>query len=520
MVKIGLIKNEYGWKRILEQEKTPWEIANLAKINEYPFLILNSTKTSNTEKKQIKNYIKDGGIILTDLSSLNTIYKSKKISKVYIKSIKENNNLFKNIQKINIENYGYKLKNKEVKIHKFKIGKGLIIALPFNLNSLMKDSRSKRQYLPSPHSALKENISIVSKGDLRRLIINCFHYIYSIKKTPYVHLWYYPNNYNSVFTYRIDLDIFNKNEINNIINVIKNNNKIKLNWFISVINSKNHEKGILKLHNLNQDIQSHSYKHLVFNSLKENYKNILESNRFISKFKEKPIGFAAPFGHWNEPLNEALKKLNYKYSSEFSLSYDDLPFYPSSKNNKSKILQLPIYPTCVGLLEMQLYTKNKMKSYFDYLIDMQYRKQMPLFLYDHPNNGIGKHPKILEHILKKIKSLNNVLITDYLQFYNWWEKREKIKYSISLSKNNLKIITNNKDKDIYIRIILPNNKEARIILENKTIKLKEIKIKEIPIFKDNKITNINILKSKLLFSVYYLKILIKALKRKFLSKIL
>ncbi len=524
---IGLIKKEYGWERILEQEKTLWEIADFKKeLDKYSLLIVNSQSLSSDEINKIKNYIVEGGAVLTDTLSFEKI-KKVRILKQHISYIDGKGKLFKNINRINIDRIGYLIKNankglinnKYPAIYFSQYGKGFVVVLPFDLNLLMLDERSKKLYLPSSYAPLKENLSLVSKGDLRRLIVNCFHYLHSIRNIPYTHIWYYPKNYDSVFCYRIDLDVFNREEIQKIITVIKNNNNIKLTWFVSVINSRNHKEGIEQLYSLNQDIQSHAYRHLIYSSYEDNYNDINISNKFISKVAKHSVGFAAPFGHWNKNLGLALEKSNYLYSSEFSLSYDDLPFYPMLTNNKSKTIQFPIYPSCIGLLRMRLYSKNKMKSYFDYLIDMQYKKQMPLFLYDHPNDGIGKYPEILDFIIKKVKNYN-ILITDFLKFYYWWKKREKVKYKVLLLNNKLKIITKNKNKDMFIRIILPNNKEIRLSLKNQIVSLKELKTNEIPIFNDKKITYFDIMSSKLLFSLYYSKVLAGAIKRRILGKIL
>src|SRR3989344_3791799 len=498
---IGLIKNEYGWKRILEQEKVPWENINLNKnIKGYSFLILNSRDLDENKINKIKSYLSKGGAMLTDTLSFKQLDKHRKISKVYIKNISGKDVLFRNINSINIEKIGYKIKNSSI-IYKSRFGKGFVIVLPFDLNLLMLDKRSKKSYLSSNHTLLKENLSLVSKGDLRRLIINCFHYLYFIRNLPYIHIWYYPKNYESVFSYRIDLDIFNQNEINNIIKII-NKYKISFTWFLSVIDNKNHQDGIKNLHNLKQDLQSHSYEHLVYNSFDENYKNILESSNFISKIYKKPIGFAGPFGYWNKNLGIALEKLNYLYSSEFSLSYDDLPFYPYLEKSESKVLQLPIYPACIGLMIHRLYSKKQMKDYFDYLIEMRYKKQMPLFLYDHPNNGVGNYPDVLDYTLNKIENLDNVLITTMTDFAKFWRKREKIKFKI---KNN-KIITNNMFNDIYLRIVFPGYKEVRTPLKNQNININKLSMKQMPFFYDKKINKLKILKSKLTFSMFYLKI--------------
>ncbi len=515
-MKIGLIKNEYGWERILEQEKTPWSLVNFNEsFHDHSLIILNSRDLSIVKIEKIKKYLEDGGSLLTDTLSFKNLYQNVEIKPVYIRKIKGKGVFFRNIKNINIEKNGFTIKNSNI-IHSLKCGRGFVVVLPFDLNLLMLDERYKKIYFSSPHAYIKERVSLVSKGDLRRLIINCFYHLHFMRELPYVHIWYYPKNYESVFCYRIDLDVFNKEEINNIIKVIKNNENIRFTWFLSVINNKNYWEGIKELYNLKQDIQSHSYEHLVYDSFDKNYENVLKSNEFILKVcKKRPAGFAAPFGHWNKNLGLSLEKLNYQYSSEFSLSYDDFPFYPNLVN-KSKVIQLPIYPVCIGSLIMRLYSKSNMKSYFSYLINMQYNKQMPLFLYDHPNNGIGKNPEVLDFILKKVKSMNNVLITTLTDFNKWWRKREKITFNYSINENRIKIDTNNKNKDIYLRIVYPGYKESKILLKNQIINFDSLNKEKMPIFND-KVRLFGIIKSKLLFSFFYFNILLKSVKKRLIS---
>ncbi len=510
---IGLVNKEYGWERVLEQEKTPWEKVKFNIMDRYSLVILNSRNLNENEANKVKSYLNNGGALLTDTLSFKKLYPNKKISKTYIKNLKGKNVLFRNISKINIEKFGYKLKDSGI-ISSLKVGNGFAIVLPFDLNQLMLDERSKELYFSSPYTPLKEHVSVVSKGDLRRLIVNCFHYLYSKRNLPYIHLWYYPSKYESVFCYRMDLDVFVKNEIDNILKVIKKN-KINFTWYISVKNCENYEDGVNKLYKLNQDIQSHSYEHRLYDSFEDNYNNVLKSHQFVSRVAKKPVGFAGPFGHWNKNLGKVFEKLNYSYSSEFSLSYDDLPFYPFL-DKKSKVIQLPIYPTCIGLMRMKLYSKKQMKDYFDYLVNMQYKKQMPLFLYDHPNDGVGTYSDVLDHLLKKIKSLDSILITNLNEFLIWWKEREKKKFNISISDNKLNIRSSNKDKNIYLRVIMPGYKEIKLPLKNQIINLKRLNSKDLPEFKEIKVRNIDIIKSKILFSIYYLGVLFKAVKRRLL----
>ena len=521
-INIGLFESQPGWKRILEQEKVPWTLFDLDEpLEKYSVIIVNSKLSSEKEIAYLKDYLENSGSVLTSAENLRLIDKKQEISRIFIKKITGSGPLFRNTNEVHIESYGYKIKNanhgtinnRHRAVLELKYKKGTIIALPFNLNSLLLDKRSKKQFFSSPHRPVKELVSLVSKGNIRRIIVNALHHLHSIRNLPYVHTWYYPRNYNTAFSFRVDVDKFLDEGINYVLGFLKKE-KIRITWFISAIDGKNHMNGIKRLYDAKQDIQSHAYEHLIYKSLEENYSNIRKSNEILGRIKKPIKGFCAPFGHWNKNLDLALEKLNYDYSSDYSLDYDNFPFYPFIENRDSRILQIPIYPTCIALMHMRLYSREMMKDYLSYLIQMQYKKQMPLFLYDHPNDGIAEYPEIFFHTIKEIKKLHNTWLTTLTEFSCWWKKRESTNFKAEIKDNNINITTKNKDKDIYIRIITKGHKEMRLPLIREKIDLNKITAEDIPEFMEKKIKKSAILKSQLSFKIFYTKILARAILRR------
>ncbi len=509
-IKIGLTKDQHGWRRILSQEGVPWEIAKIDEnLKQYSTLILNSTLDSK-KIKLINKYLKEGGAILTSAKGLKLLNKKQKITPKFINKIKGNKFLFKNTGAIDIQSQGYLIQNANVGKIYLEKNKGILIAFPFDVNDLILDKRSKKKFFPSPYRPLKEIVSLVSKGDLTRLVINSLQYLHIKRKIPYVHTWYYPKDYDNAFSFRVDVDTFLEKEMEPLLKFLKKE-KLSLTWFVNVEAGKNHKKGIEKLKNAGQDIQSHAYKHIIYNTLEENIKNIKKSNNFLKKIVKNPIGFCAPFGHWNENLGKALEKLNYAYSSDYSLDYDNLPFYPIVSDKETNVLQMPVYPTCIALMIMRIYNKSMMKNYLSYLIEMQHKRQVPLFLYDHTNQGIAEYPEIFEHTIKEIKKYDNIWITTLTGFSQWWKKRN-VYYEAKLVNNKIKINTKNEDKNIFIRVINPKYKETRKILKNQKISLNEGK--KISSFKIKNISPLSILFSQFMFKIHYSKILFKAIKKR------
>ena len=116
--------------------------------------------------------------------------------------------------------------------------------------------------------------------------------------------------------------------------------------------------------------------------------------------------------------------------------------------------------------------------------------------------------------INKIKSLPNLKIINLTEFAKWWKKREKKSFSLDFFNNKLKINTNNKDKDVYLRIITPKDEEIRVPLRDCTLRLDKLHKKSMLIFKERNIRKIDILKSKISFSIFYLGVLFKSIKRR------
>ena len=75
------------------------------------------------------------------------------------------------------------------------------------------------------------------------------------------------------------------------------------------------------------------------------------------------------FGQLYNPVGGSIRvefeDMDFEYSSEFTLDYDDLPFFPYLKDGFSKVLQIPIHPISLGRLRRSHFSKNEMLKYLD-----------------------------------------------------------------------------------------------------------------------------------------------------------
>ncbi|MEO0083905.1 MAG: hypothetical protein ABIK33_05960, partial [candidate division WOR-3 bacterium] len=409
-----------------------------------------------------------------------------------------------NITIIDLDINGYRA-NGMMPIQK-SFGKGFIIALPFDVNQTITDIRNERKpfYYPS-RKFPNEIVSKINKGEVRKLIVNCLRKLFAKMSLPYVHLWYYPNGYQTAFAFRIDIDFDSEKALNAVYDLEKKTNS----RFTYFANTKTQTDFANQ-----KDYQLHCYHHKVFKDYQQNFDNIHTAQQLLGKNNIKPIGFAAPFGSWNKNLQKAMEDCHIHYSSEFSLDYDDLPFYPIIDNRRSTVLQIPIHPICVGRLVHAGLTAEQIFNYYQKYIVKQRQSREPIFLYDHPWR-ISQFSNVFQQVLAFIKNQPEIWQTTLTEFYFWWQKRLQIldECQWHIDKNQLVVQTQNYVNQAVLHIINTVGQETFLPLHTGIYNLNDLKYQPICF---NKITELNCylkLKSKSTkFKLYFYLTLDKILK--------
>jgi peptidoglycan/xylan/chitin deacetylase (PgdA/CDA1 family) len=471
---INILKEELGWRQILEQEGLVYNVLSTLPERIPQPLIVNRN-LNDSEVIQIRSLLNNGLSILTDFPNLKKIfpdiaYKSKKIS--YI--LNDGQDLLNNIIAMDLKLNGYK---NDTVIFSCNYGKGYIIALPFDVNQAICDFRSERKpfYYPS-RKFPNEIVSVVSKGAVRKLVVNCIRKLYAKMYLPYIHLWYYPNEYTSAFAFRVDTDFGPEDTLQATFD-LENKTAIPFTYFI---NTREHPKLLRN----QRDFQVHCYHHKVYNDYQRNYDNILKAKNILEQNGIKPIGFVSPFGFWNENLQKALEDIGIEYSSEFSLNYDDLPFFPAIENRRSSVLQIPVHPICIGRLVHASLFPEKCIDYYIRYFDRQVQANEPIFIYDHPHR-IAQFHDIFYKILNNAKNTPLIWFTNLTEFYNWWKSRLQSLNNTrwQIENQSLKISTTNQDNKIYLHIITPNSQQTFVPLKQTLYNLKDLSYKSIPMNK-------------------------------------
>lgn len=462
-----------GWETLLRQIGVPyivWGKIDGKDFQNYPICILADCLNQNIIN-DIRNYIQDGGSVIGSTDALNHISKINTTVKYVKYLVPDESEIFSDPDILDIFKKIKIVDDEKSSIYKGKIGKGNIIAFPFDVNELMLEVHSKKKSFYSNRKRLPyETVSKVSKGVLRRLVCNSIEYLFHSKKLPFVHLWYFPNELKSIFSFRIDTDYGNKEQITELYK-LSLKHKIPFTWFVDVKSQMDWVDDFAKM--TDQEIGVHCYEHNVYDSYAENYKNIRTALDVLKEVGMSPNGFASPYGKWNSGLAQAIRDHNFNYSSEFSYDYDNLPSNTLLFENPYAVLQIPVHPICIGSLRRQGFSGKEMIQYFHDQIDKKLILNDPIIFYHHPTHN---HLEVIENILNyvKDKNLTAMRMNDHAA---WWKKRSNVRLNISVNENRLNIVGDNISDDVQLRITTPQRKEA-IVRLSEDIDLSKITLQE------------------------------------------
>ncbi|MEO0070018.1 MAG: hypothetical protein ABIK18_04400 [candidate division WOR-3 bacterium] len=352
----------------------------------------------------------------------------------------------------------------------FVYEKGDEIILPFAISQIFRPRGMalKRFYCQSSRLPW-EKVAVDDRGGVRRILTNSIRHLLIKNNLPYVRLSYVPGSYRSVFGFRVDTDY---SSLSDIVKTVKLAEKIGMrwSWFVATGSWNSRLKELIKILS-EQDIQLHCHKHLVYNDFDRNMRNFLTGKELLQKVDVNPIGVASPYGEWNENLQKVFEELDFKYSSEFCYSYDDLPARPIISAKLSSVLQIPVHPISLGRLIWANANPKAILDYYRQVIDLQVARQEPCFLYDHPN-WISRYPEIFMEILSYgIQRCGFfTTITDY---YRWWRKREEVRYNVWVVDDGIEITVQNGGEDVYL-IIEYQDRMAFIPLTSGKVKFDKI----------------------------------------------
>ncbi|MDO9578208.1 MAG: polysaccharide deacetylase family protein, partial [Candidatus Cloacimonadales bacterium] len=474
-LKIGLATMQPAWKLILQQEGMDFEFVDLndpVMIDDYSLLLINKP-LDLVKRGNLNAFLMSGGAAIICAPVFAEMYHHKLHSTHRKFCLPSSDSIFADLGLIDfytrfnwIDSKKVKDLDANLKIQYQKMGNGFVLILPFNVNSLISNTQSRRKKFPFDRKELpSEIVAKVSKGKIREIVFRCLQFLHDQRKIPLVQKWRFPNDWRNFFMFRVDTDFCTAEQATALYELCKKH-KIRGTWFVDTVSQETLQQVYAKMPD--QEIALHCRRHLVFPDYKTNKENIENG---LSDLKEAGItvsGFAAPFGDWNENLARVLSEKGFKYSTEFTLDYDDLPFFPIVNNKAASVLQIPIHPMSTGRMHRSHFSKEEKWNYYKVYMDNCLLTGNPIFLYHHPSHGnLDIFDKIFRYVnLKQINSLT------YQEYADWWQKKIDLKIELNYDKNEISSEFEKVPDNIQLRI--SKNEEFAFANLKTTINLEKL----------------------------------------------
>ncbi len=300
--------------------------------------------------------------------------------------------------------------------------------MPIDPFAALVDPRAARGAWDHEGVRLVERVSLHDKGALRVSLIGRLRAIVTRAGGLWARIAPYPRPYRSAFNFRADLDEPDSEDYFRFAAARRPLDDCTTH-FVST-NAYGHDARVLDdLRRL--DTQSHGHYHHIYRDPESNRRNLERARRMLREEGIEVVGFAAPGGRWNRGLDSVLEAGEYSYSSDFSLGYDDYPFFPWLGDRWSRVLQLPIHPVCEGLFnEAGRADEEQIARYLASVTAARLSAGEPAFVYGHPERRLGRMPSVLLRIAESVDAHPLAWRVTLTEFARWWKWREGLRWSV------------------------------------------------------------------------------------------
>ncbi|MBC8181464.1 hypothetical protein H8E88_10110 [candidate division KSB1 bacterium] len=447
----GVVGRQTGYKIILEQEGIPHKIIPYEKEfsqEEFPVLMLDYLVPEYNWNK-LTDYVKNGGNLLISASSYGKIFEASLKIKQTKSLVAGKNSIYSQVGLIDIfSKLEYPKQNnsqaldENLFIYERKLEKGRIVILPFSANELLTDWSSRRKKFYAKRKELSsEIVATVSKNKIRKIIRISLEYLFYNSNLPFISKWYYPKGGKKAFLFRVDTDFCSQKDAEDLYEIC---DKFGINstWFVD---TETEAKLKNFYANLNSEVTLHCKEHKVFKDYDKNYENIKSGVADLQVAGIEARGFAAPFGEWNPALAKVLEDFDFEYSSEFTIDYGNLPFYPHYENEFSDVLQIPIHPVSLGRLRRSHFSQEEMLQYYKWVLHQKTSSFEPVIFYHHPHH---RNFSVFEKLFELVAD-SDFWNPTFREYSGWWKKRNNAEFTPEYKDGTIRI---NPEFTMYVRI--------------------------------------------------------------------
>jgi hypothetical protein len=291
------------------------------------------------------------------------------------------------------------------------------------------DNRARRASWAIDGHAVQERVARPARAAIRRRLLARLREAVVGARGVWARLAPYPHPYRSAFNLRADLDEPYPDDYARFAEARRPLDDCTTH-FVSTHAYGPHAAVLDDLRGL--DAQSHGHYHVVYRDPGANRRNLERAHAVLARAGIEPTGFAAPEGRWNPGLDRAIEALGYAYSSDFSVGYDDVPFFPWRDGRFSRVLQVPVHPICEGLfLDAGVPDPGGLvASYLAGVVRAKAASGEPAFVYGHPERRLGRMPGVLAALAEAVASEGLLWRTTLTGFARWWAWRAERRWAL------------------------------------------------------------------------------------------
>lgn len=304
-------------------------------------------------------------------------------------------------------------------------GRGSLVVSGIPLTSLLSAPGDRLRTF-CDYSPMTERVASVDKAAVADTLLGMIRTAFRLVGIPLVTMARFPRGAPSVFILRVDVDGVYGNNTRRLVGAAARQ-QLPTSFFLNGDFSRLHP-GPLDGWPESMEVGQHAWLHTLLPTREQNHQNLQRAERWMrDDLGLVPTSFVAPRGLWNRGLGEALHDLGYRYSSDFGLDFDSLPF-----RSDGEVLQVPVHPysperATVWAEEVgqPAPTPDDVRLHYLTAMRTQVRHGRPAHVYGHPE-VLGD---MAEEVLPAMCALADELelprttLGDYADF---WIRREQL----------------------------------------------------------------------------------------------
>ena len=310
-------------------------------------------------------------------------------------------------------------------VHAVRHGRGAVVATGLHLTALLAAPGDRLRRF-AEYSQVTERVAAVDKAEVADTLLSMVRHAFELAGLPLVVLRRFPEGAPSVFLLRVDVDgVFGENTM--AVCQAAAREEVAASVYVNGDLSRRHP-GRLGPWPERVEVGQHAWTHTLFDGLEDNLANLQRAHAWMSdELEMTPDSFVAPRGLWNRGLGGALSAMGYRYSSDFGLDFDSLPFRPGTGE-----LQIPVHPysperATVWAAEEGIAppTADDVLGHYLQALEQQVTRGRPAHLYGHPEVLGRMADAVLPPLVRRARELHLPDMT-VGEFADFWIRRESV----------------------------------------------------------------------------------------------